>query len=61
MPAVARHLEEEQRRVWAVYAARLQGLEGAEYDHAEADAWDELQRQLGALGASSDTPDLRAV
>ena len=37
------------REAWARYAERLHGLEGAEYDEAETDAWDELQTTLRGL------------
>jgi hypothetical protein len=31
------------------YAERLRGLEGAEYDRAEQEAWDELQAALAEV------------
>ena len=37
------------REAWARYAERLHGLEGAEYDEAETDAWEELQAALRGL------------
>ena len=49
MPTVARNIEDEQRRAWDDYADRLRGLEGAEYDRAEAEAWEELQTVLREL------------
>jgi hypothetical protein len=49
MTTVARTLEEEQRRAWADYVARLRGLTGAEYDRAEQEAWDDLQHALRTL------------
>ena len=42
--------EELQRRMWADYLERLRGLEGAEYDRAEQEAWQELQEALAATG-----------
>ena len=42
--------EELQRRMWADYLERLRGLEGAEYDRAEQEAWQELQEALAAAG-----------
>ena len=45
-------LEQETRRAWSDYADSLRGLEGAEYDRAEAAAWDQLQATLEALGAT---------
>jgi hypothetical protein len=46
MPTVARNVEAETRRAWAEYADTLRGLEGAEYDRAEEDAWRRLQDTL---------------
>jgi hypothetical protein len=40
--------EDQQRRIWADYLERLRGLEGAEYDQAEQEAWQELQAALAA-------------
>jgi hypothetical protein len=40
--------EELQRRMWADYLERLRGLEGADYDRAEQEAWQELQEALAA-------------
>ena len=36
---------------WAAYGERLKGLEGREYETAEATAWDELRGVLDALEA----------
>ncbi len=44
---------QETRRAWSEYADRVRGLEGAEYEQAEADAWDRLQSTLHSLGESS--------
>lgn len=38
--------EAEVQRIWSGYLDRLRGLEGAEYDRAEQDAWRELQAAL---------------
>jgi hypothetical protein len=51
MTTVARDLEQERRRAWDEYAERVRGLEGAEYDEAEQDAWDRLQETLATLDA----------
>lgn len=51
MTTAARNAEDVQRRAWADYADRLRGLEGAEYDDAENDAWEELQTALREAGA----------
>ena len=53
MPAVARTVEEETRRAWSAYAARLEGLEGEEYDRAEQEAWAVLQETLDELQGGS--------
>lgn len=52
MATVTDNLEQETRRAWSDYADSLRGLEGAEYDRAEAAAWDQLQATLNALGAT---------
>ena len=49
MPTVARNIEDEQRRAWDDYADRLRGLEGADYERAEEEAWQELQAALRDL------------
>jgi hypothetical protein len=49
MTTVTPNLEQETRRAWSEYADRVRGLEGAEYDRAEEDAWDQLQATLSAL------------
>jgi len=44
--------EESERRVrhaWASYNASLRDLEGREYEDAEAQAWDRLQRRLAEI------------
>ncbi len=55
MATVTPHLEQETRRAWSDYADRLRGLEGADYDRAEEEAWAQLQATLQALGVA-DTP-----
>ena len=52
MTAVTENLEQETRQAWSDYADSLRGLEGADYDRAEAEAWDQLQATLHALGAT---------
>jgi hypothetical protein len=56
MTTVARNVEDEQRRAWADYVGRLRGLTGAEYDHAEQEAWDELQDALRDLRGEPGSP-----
>ena len=53
MQAVARTVEVQTRRVWAVYAAQLEGLEGEEYDRTEQEAWAVLQDALDELQGGS--------
>ena len=50
MTTVTPQLEQETRRAWSDYADRLRGLEGAEYDQAEQEAWAQLQATLQAIG-----------
>ena len=52
MTTVTPHLQQETRRAWSDYAERLRDLEGAEYDQAEEEAWDQLQATLRSLGAA---------
>jgi hypothetical protein len=52
MTTVTPHMEQETRRAWSDYADRLRGLEGAEYDQVEEEAWDQLQATLQSLGAA---------
>ncbi len=51
MTTVIPNVEQETRHAWAQYAERLRGLEGEEYDRAEAEAWEHLQTTLQALDA----------
>ena len=53
MTTVARTLEAETRRAWDTYAERLAGLEGAEYDRVEEEAWAVLQDTLDELQGGS--------
>jgi hypothetical protein len=39
-------LERRVRDAWASYSASIRDLAGREYEEAEADAWEHLQRQL---------------
>ncbi len=39
-------LAELEREAWTAYRESLRGLEGREYDEAEAGAWDALQDDL---------------
>lgn len=49
MPTVARTLEDATKHAWDLYAGRLAGLEGEEYEAAEQRAWSELQETLSGL------------
>lgn len=46
-----RVLEERTRGAWATYALTTSGLEGGEYDEAEAVAWSALQDELRGIAA----------
>ena len=54
IPATLEELDERTQDAWAVYSDGLRDLTGRDYDEAESDAWDRLQRQLHELD------DLRA-
>jgi hypothetical protein len=49
--------QDEQRRVWHDYLERLRGLEGADYDRAEQEAWKELQAALAEARGEPVPPD----
>jgi hypothetical protein len=44
-------LDERTRQAWSSYRDGLAELSGREYDAAEAEAWDRLQGDLGAIEA----------
>ena len=44
-----REIDDGKRQAWKAYSERLRGLTGEEYDQAEAESWDELQRELRRL------------
>ena len=50
--------EERTRVAWTVYRDSLRDLQGRDYDEAEDQAWEALQRELSSIGASS-TRDTR--
>jgi hypothetical protein len=56
MATVTENVEQSTREAWTEYAERLRGLEGTEYDQAEAEAWDTLQATLSHLDAGSLLP-----
>ncbi len=41
-----RALNDETRRAWSAYSERLAELAGEEYERAEDDSWEQLQREL---------------
>jgi N-formylglutamate amidohydrolase len=43
-------LERRVRHAWASYSASLRDLEGRQYEEAESQAWDRLQRRLAEIG-----------
>ena len=49
MATVTETVDASTKAAWDAYAERLRGLEGAEYDRAEREAWSELQASLDEL------------
>jgi hypothetical protein len=49
IPATLEELDERTQDAWAVYSDGLRDLTGRDYDEAESDAWDHLQRRLREL------------
>jgi len=56
MPTIAHLSPEDTRRAWDEYAEATRGLEGAEYDRAETEAWQRLQDALGTGATASALP-----
>jgi hypothetical protein len=44
-----RELDDGTRRAWHAYSERLRHLAGDEYERAERESWEELQRELRRL------------
>jgi hypothetical protein len=44
-----RELEADTRRAWGDYSQRVRDLSGDEYERAEHESWEQLQRELRAL------------
>jgi hypothetical protein len=44
-----RELDDGARRAWQAYSERLRPLDGEEYERAERESWEELQRELRRL------------
>jgi hypothetical protein len=49
LPPGIRRSDPRTVRAWAVYRESLRGLTGAEYEAAEARAWERLQRMLAEI------------
>lgn len=45
-----RQLDAGTQEAWRAYRESLRDLSGEEYERVEAEAWDELQRELRRLG-----------
>lgn len=50
-----REIDDRERQAWNAYSDRLRELTGEEYDRAEAESWDELQRELRRLRRRRET------
>jgi cell division septum initiation protein DivIVA len=48
-PDKLREIDDGKRQAWKAYSDRLRDLTGEEYDRAESESWDELQRELRRL------------
>jgi uncharacterized protein YecT (DUF1311 family) len=44
-----RELEDDERRAWTAYRDRIRELTGNEYESAETESWETLQRELQGL------------
>jgi hypothetical protein len=44
-----KELDELTQKAWAEYADALKDLTGEEYERAESESWEHLQRELSAL------------
>ena len=52
-------LDDRERGAWTSYSSAVRGLDGAEYQRAERDAWASLQVELRAI--ESERSDVVAV
>ncbi|TMM09958.1 MAG: hypothetical protein E6G00_08715 [Actinobacteria bacterium] len=43
-------IDERERQAWEAYSDSLRGLEGKDYENAEGESWDRLQKRLRQLG-----------
>jgi hypothetical protein len=44
-----RELDDRERRAWSSYSERIRELTGDEYERAEDESWEQLQRELRSL------------
>ncbi len=44
-----RQLENDERQAWSSYREALRELGGEEYEHAEDESWQQLQRKLRSV------------
>ena len=44
-----RKLDDDERQAWSSYREGLRELSGAEYEHAEDESWEQLQRKLRSV------------
>ncbi len=44
-----RKLDDDERQAWSSYREALRELSGAEYEHAEDESWEQLQRKLRSV------------
>jgi hypothetical protein len=42
-------LEDRERQAWSEYSERIRELTGDEYEHAEHESWEQLQRELRSV------------
>ena len=42
-------IDERTREAWALYSESLRDLQGSDYEEAERESWDRLQRELEEL------------
>lgn len=44
-----RQLDDDERQAWSSYREALRQLSGEEYEHAEDESWQQLQRKLRSV------------
>jgi hypothetical protein len=50
-----RDLDDDERRAWSCYSESIRELTGAEYERAERESWEVLQRELRSLERRRDS------